>query len=64
MGNPEREDHPLQTLQFIAVLAIGGALLMGVRAVDPWIIDRIAVYVGLSFMGMALIAAVIGLLKA
>ena len=38
--------------------------MMGVRAYDPWIIDRIAVYVGLSFAGMALIAAVVGLLKA
>ncbi len=64
MGNPGREDHPLRTLQFILVLAIGGALMMGVRAFDPWIIDHIAIYVGLSFVGMALIAAVVGLLAA
>ena len=54
----------LSALKFIVVLAIGGALLMLVRAVDPWIVDRIAIYVGLSYVGMALIAAVVGLLRA
>ena len=61
---PRREDQPLQALRFILVLAIGGFLMMAVRAFDPWIIDRIAIYVGLSFAGMALIAAVVGLLRA
>ena len=63
MAQPPRTTT-LSSLQFIVVLAIGGALLMGVREIDPWIIDRVAVYVGLSYMGMALIAAVIGLMKA
>lgn len=64
MRNTGREDHPLQTLRFILVLAIGGALMMGLRAIDPWIVDRIAVDVALAFVGMALIAAVVGLLRA
>ncbi len=38
--------------------------MMLVRAFDPWLLDRVAIYVGLSYAGMALIAAVVGLLKA
>ena len=58
------EDQPLSALRFILVLAIGGFVLMAVRAVDPWILDRVAIYVGLSYAGLALIAATIGLLRA
>jgi hypothetical protein len=56
--------RPLKTLQFIAVLAAGAAILLLVRLVDPWIMDRVAIYVALSYAGMAAIAAVVGLLKA
>lgn len=54
----------MAALQFIAVLAIGGFILLGVRALDPWILDRVAIYVGLSYAGLALIAATVGLLRA
>ena len=37
--------------------------MMGVRLFDPWLLDRVAIYVSLSYAGMALIAAVAGLLK-
>ena len=58
------EDTALAALRFILVLAIGGFALMAVRALDPWILDRVAIYVGLSFAVLALIAAVVGLLRA
>ena len=58
------EDKALAALRFIFVLAIGGAILMIVRALDPWILDRVAIYVGVAYVGLALIAAAVGLLRA
>ena len=63
-GGRNGEDTALAALRFILVLAIGGAILMIVRALDPWILDRVAIYVGLAYVGLALIAAAVGLLRA
>ena len=63
-GGGNREDTTVGALRFILVLAVGGFILLGVRALDPWILDRVAIYVGLAYVGLALIAATVGLLRA
>lgn len=51
----------MTALRFIGVLAVSAALLLLLRAIDPWLIDGIAVYASYAFAAIALVTALAGL---
>ncbi len=52
----------MRTLIFIVIIAVLGAGLAFVRAINPWLISGTATYVLEGWAAMALIACVIGLI--